>query len=163
MRPTKRLVLLVTVTLMMLSLFAGPVHAHGDDNDDASLMVSIESADYLALDADQIENDIITEFTITLPDGEWSFGMTYIYCEIELPSGLTFYCEIVAIGSYNTLGLVLGWHNTAIETGWYTFRVFARVYGNHVPDSGYDSFAFDPPTDGDPAPPVIEIIEVIIE
>jgi hypothetical protein len=162
MKPVKRLVLTITLTLMVMSLMTGNAQAAGCDDED-SLMVSIESADYLDLDADQVEDDILTEFTIRIPDGDWSFGVTYIWCEVELPSGLTFVCELLVIGTYSSLGLTLGWYNTAIESGWYTFRVYADTFGNNAPDPGWDTLVFDPPTDGDTGPPLIEIIEVTTE
>lgn len=124
-------------------------------------MVSIESADYLALGTDQIENDILTEFTLSLPNGYWVYGWTYIYCEIELPSGGYYYTELLVLASYSRLSLTLAWHNTATEIGWYTFFVYANILGQNVLRPGTDSLMFDPPTDGDAGPPLLEIIQVV--
>ena len=52
------------------------------------------------------------------------------------------------------------WYNTAIESGWYTFSVYAFAHGYHAPEPGEDSYVFDPPTPKEPGTPVIDIIEV---
>jgi hypothetical protein len=164
MKPISLRILSIILAFMVLAYFTGEVQAtnYGDDED--SLMVSIESADYLDLDGDQIEDDILTEFTITVPEGDWDFSRTYAYCELVLPSGYYFGCLILMIGTYNSVTLTLGWYNTAIESGWYTFSIFAWGTGNNAPEMGMDSVIFDPPTEGNPGPPPsIEIIEIIAE
>jgi hypothetical protein len=134
---------------------------YGDSGD--SLIVSIESADYLDLDGDQMEDDILTEFTITVPSGYWIFQHTYIYCELVLPSGYYFNCMILLIGTYNTVSIDLAWYNTAIESGWYDFTLWAWGEGYRAPDLGWDTVTFDPPTPGDQGDPIIDIIEIVAE
>jgi len=154
---------MVILAIMVLSLFTGEVQAtdYGDTGD--SLMVSIESADYLDLDGDQIEDDILTEFTVAVPQGDWDFERTYVYCELVLPSGYYFNCLILVIGTYSSFTLTLGWYNAAIESGWYTFVLGAWGSGHDAPGLGTDSLVFDPPTKGDPGTPTIEIIDIIAE
>ena len=161
MKAISKRILTIILALMVLSFFTGEVRATSYDENDDSLIVSIESADYLDLDGDQIEDDILTEFTITVPTGDWNFARTYVYCEIVLPSGYYFNCLILMIGTYNSVTVTLGWYNTAIESGWYTFSLWAWGYGHDAPGMGSDSLVFDPPTEGEPAPPSIEIITIV--
>ena len=163
MKPISRRILTIILAFMVLSLFVGEVQAYGEDENDDSLIVSIESAGYLDLDNDQIEDDILTEFTITVPPGNWYFAHTYVYCELVLPSGYYFNCLILVIGTYSSFTLTLGWYNTAIEPGWYTFYLNAWGSGPYAPDMGTDSLVFDPPTKGDEGPPSIEIIQITSE
>jgi hypothetical protein len=118
----------------------------------------------LDLQGYQIEDDILTEFKITVPQGDWDFHYTYIYCELVLPSGSYFNCMILLIGTYNSVSISLAWYNCALESGWYSFSLWAWGEGHNAPDVGYDSVIFDPPTDGNPAlPPSIDIAEIIVE
>ena len=164
MKPISKRLLTILLALMVLSFFVGEVQAAGYEDEDDSLIVSIESADYLDLDGDLLEDDIITEFTISVPKGDWEFDKTYVYCEIILPSGTYFNCILLVIGTYSSFTLTLGWYNTALESGWYTFNLFAWGRGDDAPEMGTDSLVFDPPTDGLPAlPPSIEIIDISAE
>ena len=163
MRPAKRIALALALAMMVLSLVTGGVQATSDLSDDDTLVVSIESADYMDLDGDLIEDDILTEFTIRVPEGDWQFRHTYIYCLLELPSGYYFECALLAIGTYEWVTITLAWYNTAIESGWYTFTTCAWAIGENAPDPGVASTIFDPPTEGNPAPPVIEIVGVMSE
>ena len=163
MKPISLRILSIILAFMVLAFFIGEVQATNNDDDDDSLMVSIESADYLDLDGDQIEDDILTEFTVAVPQGDWDFERTYVYCELVLPSGYYFNCLILVIGTYSSFTLTLGWYNTAIESGWYTFFLGAWGSGDDAPGLGTDSLVFDPPTKGDPGTSTIEIIEVIAE
>lgn len=163
MKPISKRLLTIIVALMVLSFFTGEVQASDYSDNDDSLMVSIESADYLDLDGDQIEDDIFTEFTIAVPSGDWKFDRTFVYCELVLPSGYYFNCLILMIGTYSSVTLTLGWYNTAIESGWYTIAVWAWGYGPDAPDMGLDSLVFDPPTEGEPGIPYIAIIEIVAE
>ena len=164
MKPISKRLLTILLALMVLSFFVGEVQAAGYEDEDDSLIVSIESADYLDLDGDLLEDDIITEFTISVPIGDWEFDRTYVYCEIILPSGIYFNCILLVIGTYSSFTLTLGWYNTALESGWYTFNLFAWGRGDDAPEMRTDSLVFDPPTDGLPAlPPSIEIIDISAE
>jgi hypothetical protein len=165
MKPISKSILVVITAMMLFSLFIGDVQATDYGDAGNSLIVSIESADYLDLDGDQIEDDILTEFTITVPDGNWIFDMTYVYCELVLPSGYYFNCLLLIIGNYNSVTLTLGWYNTAIESGWYTFSLYSWGYGYYAPEMGSDSIIFDPPTEGGPGspPPSIEVIQISSE
>lgn len=163
MRRAKRIALALALAMMVFSLFTGGVQATGGMGEDDALVVSIESAEYLDLDGDQIEDDILTEFTIAVPEGDWEFRHTYIYCLLELPSGYYFECALLAIGTYQWVTITLAWYNTAIEAGWYVFTTCAWALGEYAPDPGIASMVFDPPTEGNPAPPVIEIVCVTSE
>lgn len=160
MKPISKRLLTVILALMVLSFFTGEVQATDYDDSNDSLIVSIESADYLDLDGDQMEDDIITVFTLEVPDGDWEFHRTLIYCKLVLPSGYYFSCVILVYGTYNRFTLTLGWYNTAIEAGWYSFALCAYGIGYNPPEPGFDSIIFDPPTAGEPGSPVIEIIAI---
>jgi hypothetical protein len=160
MKPASRRIFSVVLVLMVLALVTVEARADSDQGEDDSLMVSIESADYLDFDGDGVEDDIIVEYEIEVPNGNWYFSRTDIYCVLELPSGDYFDCLIIVIGKYNSLKITMVWYNTAIESGWYTFSVYAFAYGYHAPEPGGDSYVFDPPTPKEPGTPVIDIIEV---
>ncbi|MGY5871904.1 MAG: hypothetical protein RTV72_06655 [Candidatus Thorarchaeota archaeon] len=161
MKPISKSILTVILTMLVLSFFTGGVAATDYDDDDDSLIVSIESADYLDLDGDQLEDDILTEFTIAVPKGDWQFSRTFVYCELVLPSGYYFNFLIILIGSYNSVAITVGWYNTAIESGWYDFAVWSLGLGPKAPSLGFDWVTFDPPTEGEPGTPSIEIIEIL--
>ena len=163
MRRAKQTALALVLAMMVLSFLTGGVQATGDQGEDDALVVSIESAGYLDLDGDQIEDDILTEFTISVPKGDWEFRHTYIYCLLELPSGYFFECALLAIGTYEWVTITLAWYNTAIEAGWYVFTTCAWALGENTPGPGGASIVFDPPTEGNPAPPVIEVVGVMSE
>jgi hypothetical protein len=161
MRPPNRIILTFIVAAIMLSFLTGNAQA-ADTRDKAnSLSVSIQSASYLDLDNDMIEDDILTVFTLDVSDGAWMSQWTLISMELELPSGYTFGCNLLVIGYYSRLCLTLGWYNTAIEAGWYTFSVSACMLGANTHTSSYDSMVFDPPTEGGPGSPVLEVISVV--
>ncbi|MHA1769258.1 MAG: hypothetical protein ACTSV3_05340 [Candidatus Thorarchaeota archaeon] len=163
MKPMKPLVLATVVAMVIVSLFTGGVQATtaGDDND--SLVVSIDSATYLDLDGDLAEDDILTVFTISVPHGDWVFQITYAYCRLVLPSGSYFECTILIVGTYSTITIGLGWYNTAVESGWYHFGLYAWANGPYAPGPGVCTTSFDPPTEGNPGPPVVEIVDVVYE
>ncbi|MGY5875460.1 MAG: hypothetical protein RTU30_06925 [Candidatus Thorarchaeota archaeon] len=159
MKPSSRPLMIILVALMVITLSIGNVEA--SPNDDA-LQVDITTATYLDLDDDSAEDDVITAFSIDVPTGDWDIGMTFIYCYLELPSGLAFDAFLMLRGDFSSVTVTLGWYNTAIESGWYYFGVYAWSLGSDVPDSGFSEIIFDPPTDGVPGDPVIHIINSTI-
>lgn len=160
MRVPSRIILTIIVASLVLSFFPGNVQAADTYDSVNSMAVSIRLADYLDLDADGIGDDIITEFIVSVPSMTWHTGRSAIYCLLVLPSGQAFGCNILVIGFYSQLSLTLAWYNTAYESGWYTFSVAAYMIGKNVPAPGYDTMEFDPPTDGEPGSPVIQIVGV---
>jgi hypothetical protein len=161
MRFPNRIILTIIVSVMMLSLLTGNVQATNPSGAPDSMGVSIQSASYLALDADMVEDDILTVFTISIPVGVLNTGWTLIYMVLELPSGLAYGCNLLVIGIFSQLSLTLGWHNTATQAGWYSFDVSAYMVGNNALRPGFDSIIFDPPTEGKPgSPPSIEVIVI---
>lgn len=117
-------------------------------------MVEIGYANYLDLDGDGIEDDILTNFTIY--DPYWSISNYYgqIRLYMVLPSGFTWYIEI-DIDWYisETKTLHVEWHNCATESGWYDFYVYLDAYV-FLSNGGldyvyeYDYLEFDPPEKG---------------
>ncbi len=159
MKPSSRPLILLLVALMVITLSIGNVEATSNDG---TLQVDITTATYLDLDNDSAEDDVITTFSIQVPNGDWDIGMTFIYCYLELPSGMAFDALLMLRGDFSTLTVTMGWYNTALESGWYYFGVYAWSYGNDVPDSGLDEIIFDPPTDGVPGDPVIHLLNATI-
>jgi hypothetical protein len=162
MRGSNRIILTILVASLVLSFLAGSAQATDSKEDTFSVKVSITAADYLDLDGDQIEDDILTEFSVSVPVASWKSSISIVYCLLELPSGQAFRCNILVIGCYSLLSLTVGWYNTAYEPGWYTFCVAACIVGNDVPEPGYDMIEFDPPTEGEPGSPVISIMEISV-
>jgi hypothetical protein len=163
MKPIGKRLFSLILALMVLSLFTGEVQAADYGGWGDSLIVSVESADYTDLDNDLVEDDILTEFSISVPYGDWNFQHTYIYCELVMPSGNYFNCLLLLIGSYNSVTISLAWYNTASESGWYTFSLWSWGEGFNAPDLGYDSVVFDPPTEELPGLPTLEIIDIIAD
>lgn len=131
-------------------------------DDDDSLGVFIEYADYLDYDYDGYKDDIITIFSIhpaTDDDfDEWG-GKMEVDCILVLPSRKSF------TFSFETklrdgIRVTIVWLNCALEEGWYVFGVEATPLGRDAPDSGGDKCIFDPPEGGLPAPPIINIADI---
>jgi len=162
MRGQNRIILTILVASLVLSFLAGNAQATDSKEDEYSVKVSIKVADYLDLDADRLEDDILTKFIISVPVASWRSGVSIVYCLLELPSGQAFRFNILMIGCYSLLSLTLGWYNTAYEPGWYTFSVSAYIVGNDVPTAGHDTVEFDPPTEGEPGSPVVSIMEIAV-
>ncbi len=162
MKPSSRILLTSLVALMVFSLCIGNAEAISDNEVD-SWQVDIETAIYLDLDSDTMEDDVLTKYTLTVPDGDLRFHVTYIYSRLTLPSGQYFYHLLLVIGQFSKLCIVLGWYNTATESGWYTYEVYACSFGEHAPDSGSDDIIFDPPTEGDPGVPIVSILNATID
>jgi hypothetical protein len=161
MKSQRRIIFSTLVVLMVFSLFVGPTNAISDNEE--SWQVDIVDAEYLDLDSDMAEDDVRTKFEVEVPSGEWTVRYTYIYAQLTLPSGYYFDYSILVVGEFSKLTLTLGWYNSAIESGWYSFRVDVFSFGGNTPDSGYDSVLFDPPTDGDPDVPLVEILDATVE
>ncbi len=163
MKPISKRLFSIILALMVFSLITGEVQAADNGGWDDSLVVSVESADYMDLDNDLVDDDILTEFSITVPSGDWDFQHTYVYCELVLPSGCYYNCLILLIGTYSSVTISLAWYNTATESGWYTFTLWSWGEGFNAPDLGSDSVVFDPPTEKVPGLPGLEIIDIIAE
>jgi hypothetical protein len=160
MKSPNRRLLTILITVIMLSFLTGNAQATTYGDNSTSMSVSIQSASYLDHDADMVEDDILTLFTISIPSGTWKSGYTVIYMVLELPSGSAFGCNLLVIGFFSHLSLTLAWYNTATEAGIYRFSVSAYMLGNSALKPGHDSLSFDPPTEGEPGSPIIEIVGV---
>lgn len=160
MKLTSKTCMSILLVLMISMMLPGQVQASTEDND--SLLVSITRAEYLDLDLDERSDDILTEFDIEIPSGEWDICMTIIFCELILPSGHTFYFITSIHGDYIKIETSLGWYNCAIEEGWYLIRVHAMTAGPNAPGYGYGETLFDPPEDGNPGSPVVDILNQTI-
>ena len=154
----------ILLILMISMMIPGQVQAHTSDKNNDSLLVSITKAVYIDLDLDGQSDDILTEFDIATPAGEWNIYLTIIFCELILPSGYAFYFFTFVKGDYAIIETSLGWFNCAVEEGWYLIRVHALALGPDAPNYDCGETLFDPPDGGIVGPPEIAIInQTIIE
>ena len=122
--------------------------------------VNVTGAGYADLDDDCDCDDIHTSFTINVYDSTLDFQLTYIYCFLVLPSGDVYYVRLTVIGRYSSLSVDLAWYNMVTESGWYRFIVYAEIPYYHFTLATHDDVTFDPPTDGNPGPPLVSILSV---
>ena len=160
MKHTPKIYTGILMILMISLMLPGQVQACTNDND--SLLVTITRAEYTDLDLDNRSDDILTNFDITTPVGEWDISLTIIFCELILPSGYAFYFITIIQGDYTKIEISLGWFNCAIEEGWYLIRVHALSVGPNAPSYGYGETLFDPPDGGNPGDPEIDILNTTI-
>jgi len=122
-----------------------------------SLMVTIDHASYCALDADGIENDIVIDFSCTIPSNAKISAKSDFYLTMTLPSGFQHLALISVIGKFTEIQLRVHWYNTAWESGWYNLILDAYTYGLHGSycTSIYD---FDPPKTGNGEPSIYVMI-----
>jgi len=156
----RRLLVFALVAACFLAMVPNQARADGSGQKDDPLQVVIKNADYCDLDRDGSEDDIVTTFRITVLSDEVVFKRTQIYCHLILPSGSGFILVIGVKGEYRQLTLTIGWLNVVTESGWYTFSVLSFLIGESNIYYGSSSVAFDPPTGGDPGPPLAEILTV---
>ncbi len=157
MRKQVKLLIFAVVFISMLAFMPTNVSADDDDDYDGYLDVDITDAHYCDYDGDGSEDDVVTVFEVDIrKSDDWDGGVFRLQTYLILPSGYgwvyTFYVK--AEGDFQ---ITMIWYNCAIESGWYTFYVFADALGSEAPRSGYDSIVFDPPGGGDPDMPEISI------
>jgi hypothetical protein len=161
MRTLTRILIIALIASCMFAIVPNQVRANENSQSDSrSVQLVVISAGYLDLDHGGSPNDVLTDFQIRILSSDYMFHSTKIYSFLTLPSGKTFSVAISFKGPYSSLELVIGWLNVATESGWYTFSAFAFLSGG--PNDGF-AFAvatFDPPTGGDPGPPLIGTMSV---
>jgi len=166
MIPLRRMLVLVLVTACLLAMVPSQARADGshDKGEETDcVQVVIKNAEYCDLDGDGSQDDIETAFRIKVLSDEVVFKKTEIYCFLTLPSGRAFVVGIAFKGAYLQLALVIGWLNVVTESGWYTFSTFCFLIGDSAIYCAYSSVAFDPPTGGDPGPPLAEILSIEVK
>ncbi|NWF95663.1 MAG: hypothetical protein HXY34_05940 [Candidatus Thorarchaeota archaeon] len=145
-------ILMATVTLVALlpsSAAALPTQPPVD--------VVVLNANYLDLDRDGMSDDVLSRFSVSVSSSV-VFTTSYLYCFLEKPSGETHLYIIKVIGSYSKITIDLGWFDGANEKGWYWFYVYAEVIDRGYSRWDYDQLNFDPPTEGRPAPPRVDVL-----
>jgi hypothetical protein len=164
----KTLTRMLAIALLMACVLAVvPNQVRADEkqqsvDDKTCLQVVIKSANYCDLDNDGSPDDVSTRFQISVVADDIVFHKSQIYCFLSLPSGKTFALGISVKGTYVSLAFVIGWLNVVNQSGWYVFSVCALLFGGPSDYFAYSSIAFDPPTGGDPGPPLIQIMSVEI-
>jgi len=116
-------------------------------------ILEIINADYLDLDDDGIEDDIITEFIFRVPTENMATMECGLRMELEMPSGDGYYSTYSFTESFVEIIIDMEWYNVATESGDYIFSV--RIDFSGVDDLGYsisgritETIIFDPPTTG---------------
>ncbi|MBN1327845.1 MAG: hypothetical protein JXA54_00095 [Candidatus Heimdallarchaeota archaeon] len=134
-------------------------------NKDIIVCIDIQDAYYYADGLDNIENDILSHFTLSVQRINNMPGKIvvnfYLLVRLTLPSGVIYEylflvtspCECIA---YPTLYLI----NHATESGWYCLEITGILNGQKSQMiSGTERFDFDPPGGTDGTGPLGCIIE----
>ena len=151
----RRSFIAIIVVIIGLSAFVPQASAHPSDDDDFE--VEFISGSYHDLDADGYVDDIKTVFSIEADD---YVHVTYVYTRLFLPSGMMFDLHIFIIGNFQEIVITIGWFNCLRESGWYYSDVYTETAGS---DMASDWILFDPPTEGIPGGPSIDIIDVEVK
>ncbi|TXT54800.1 MAG: exported protein of unknown function [Candidatus Thorarchaeota archaeon] len=156
-----RRILLVSVLVMCLT-FALPTTVQGCDAqckyDDFSVVV--DYANYLDLDGDSAEDDVLTIARVYRDTQYSSVLKTKIFSFVQVPSGRMFHSIVNVNGDYSNLVITIEWFNTAKEAGWYDLDIFVIVITTDGAQFLYTSLSFDPPEGGDPGPPLYPDVEI---
>ena len=150
----RRSFITVIVIIIGFSVFIPQVSAHSNCGD---FKVELISGSYHDLDADGYVDDIKTVFSIEAED---YVQVTHVYTRLVLPSGLMFDFYIIIIGNFQEIVITIGWFNCLRESGWYYSDVYAETSGSRMAS---DWILFDPPTEGIPGGPSIDIIDIEVE
>ncbi|HUT80108.1 MAG TPA: hypothetical protein VMZ29_02815 [Candidatus Bathyarchaeia archaeon] len=156
------ILMIMTLTLIPINLVSAETIIQ---NEEILLYIDIQDAYYYADGIDNVENDIISHFTLIVHRLTYMPIRTiinfYLLVSLTLPSGVIydylFYvtspCECVA---YPTLYLI----NHASESGWYCLEITGILY-TYTPYMVYgtEQYNFDPPGGTDRTGPLGCIIE----
>ena len=159
MKRARNVMLLALLLLLACGMLPTGVAAAPNDGGETGVQVDITRATYLSLEADGVADDIVTDFRVATSRA-LVFQVSYLYCFLELPSGLTYVYVLKVIGTYSQLVLTLGWIDVASESGWYTFYIYAEIAEPHHSHWGYDDVYFDPPDGGIPGPPLVQVMSI---
>ena len=116
-------------------------------------ILEIINADYLDLDDDGYEDDIVTEFIFRVPTGNLATMQCDLYMTLVLPSQALFYTSCRFIETFTEISILMEWYNVASECGDYQFHVQIDFFGidemgYYISGSVYEYIIFDPPTEG---------------
>ncbi len=154
---TTRLLLLVMIVVASVS-FVTPASAAGRRSCRATWFnVIAERGEYVDLDADGVRDDAVTGLFIEVYCPA-CFTLTDVYCYLVLPSGDAYLFIVTIVGTYRHVHLNVGWYNVITEPGWYRFLVYTEIECGQTTYWSADSLAFDPPTEGNPGPPLAEVL-----
>ena len=161
MKRARNVMLLALLLLLACGMLpTGVAAAPNDGGGETGVLVDITRATYLSLESDGVADDVVTDFRV-VTSRTLMFQVSYLYCFLELPSGLTYLYVLKVIGTYSQLVLTLGWIDVASESGWYALYIYAEIVEPHHSHWGYDDTYFDPPDGGIPGGPlVVELISV---
>ncbi|MHA2002007.1 MAG: hypothetical protein ACTSVU_07955 [Promethearchaeota archaeon] len=153
MKIKRNFILLITIITIFGLSFCQSASATGDQNPFGYTIdkpLEILDSDYLDLDDDGAQDDVITHFIFQAPYGNLAYISTDIYLFLTLPSGTMFYVSYSYTGVYSELPVTFEWYNVATESGDYTVEIFIDAFGwdiagNLINDLFYDMLIFDPP------------------
>jgi len=145
---------------MMMALAVIPINLISAEtiveNYEVQIKIDITDAYYYAADDDNVENDIISFFTLDVKRNSGPMHKNvkfYLLATLRLPSGQYYdYLFMVTSPCNCHAAPVLYFSNHATEAGWYTIELtIILLKGNPRTSVGTESFEFDPPggsTDG---------------
>ncbi len=133
-----------------LSLAAGPRFYQTESDLTEDDVMQITYANYLDLDGDGLEDDIITEYTIYSPTGVLANMWMDFDFYLTMPSGKTFVMEYTVVEEVDILPVVMHWYNVVEESGDYIFTIKAWIRGTDINGQRFNirltiSYEFDPP------------------
>lgn len=156
MKKTKKGLIIIGTTLLIIALFLGSFSAtvtSGTDN----ITINIIDAYYCNLDHDGLEDDIIVKAVL---DSNFEADvLAFLYLDIILPSGLVYKFDFQVFleldGSH--LLLTIKTYDTAIESGWYDCKLSGIIVHKDMLLFSESTYTFDPPTDRGPGEPTATI------
>ena len=149
---SRSIFILSLILLLMVPLSISQASAYPGDT---TLCLDITYANYLDLDDDGIQDDIITHFNLMSPFYYDVYMIGSLDLTLVLPSGFIFYATLGIDRVVGNIEVIIEWYNCATEPGWYDFQLELRTYaitpfGRVYWVEDYDSLIFDPPEEFPP-------------
>jgi len=154
-------VLLLVAIVVSLFLVVPASAARGQSQEATWFRVTADNGEYLDLDADGAADDIVTTLSIHILCPV-CFDHTDVYCYLCLPSGDAYLFIVTIIGTYTHIEMDVGWYNVVTDSGWYTFIAYTEIDCGCTSYWSLDSLTFDPPTEGNPGPPVVGVLSLTV-
>ncbi len=152
LKPELRVLLLAVVVVSALAFL--PVDVSACSNE--WLKVEVEYANYLDLDGDESQDDVLTVYELEIEERTTQMDKIVIQSDLVLPSGLTHSLLFEFEATSDEWLIIIGWFDVVTESGWYNIQVSVWFDGFKDLTLDYDEMTFDPPIDSHPAPPLID-------
>ncbi|MEM4736163.1 MAG: hypothetical protein QXS20_10665 [Candidatus Thorarchaeota archaeon] len=145
--------MLVLLTILTTTSIFGIAPAVALESNEATGMLSVLYANYLDLDGDGLDDDVLTTSMLEI-NQEISAMFTVELTMLTTPSGRSFVYIVTISGDYSRLWVTISWYNAALEAGIYRVSVVAIVAYQGGLGIFSCEYEFDPPGGGDPGPPL---------